>query len=106
LVSYKHCPLGGLIVQPIPIPDKLKPLATEIATLFRELPRLLAEGQEGRFALVRGDTIAGIFDTFEDAYTAGYGRFAPEAFLAQPIDSRDLDRLAPFMAVPPGSVSA
>lgn len=90
----------------LPLPDKLKPLAVEIATLYRELPRLLAEGHEGRLALVKGEAVVSVWNDFEDAYTAGYQQFAPEAFLVQPIDARDLTRLAPYLAATPGSVPA
>ena len=37
----------------IRVPDNLKPLETEILTYMRELPRLLAEGHEGRHVLIK-----------------------------------------------------
>jgi hypothetical protein len=80
-------------IDPSSLPESLRHLHQEIATYRRELPRLLAEGQEGRVALVRGDQIVSIWDTFQDAYQAGRGQFDLEAFLAQPVDSRDLDRI-------------
>jgi hypothetical protein len=95
LVSYPQRLTEDVIVQPVPLSDSLKVLELEIATLFRELPRLPAEDEEGRVALIKCHAVIGIFDTFEDAYTAKYGRHTPEAFLTQPIDSRDLQRLAP-----------
>jgi hypothetical protein len=62
----------------------------EIRTYRRELPRLLAEGQEGRFALIKGDEVVSVWDTFDDAYQAGRERFGMEAFIAQPIEVRYL----------------
>ena len=68
----------------------------EIKTYFRELPRLLDDGHEGRVVLIKGDQVLSIWDTTADAYQAGRERFPlGEAFLTQPIDSRDLTRPYP-----------
>jgi hypothetical protein len=79
------------------LPPSLRPLANEICTYLRELPRLLAEGKEGRFVLINGDQVLSVWDTFGDALQAGSDHLllAGEAFLAQPIDSRDLTRPFP-----------
>ena len=61
----------------IPDPPSDNVLAQEWMTYRREMPRLLAEGQEGRFVLIKGDTLHGIWDKFWDAVAAGrklYGR--------------------------------
>lgn len=71
------------------------PLESEIAAYRRELPNLLADGHAGRFALIRGDQLAGVWDTFDDACQAGHDRFGLEPFLAQPIDASDLTRPFP-----------
>ena len=74
----------------------LDAIRTEIRTYFRELPRLLEEGHEGRVVLIKGDQVVSVWDTFGDAYQAGRDRFGFGAtFLAQPIDSRDLTRPYP-----------
>lgn len=71
-------------------------LRHEIRTYRRELPRLLAEGHEGHYVLIKGNEVLSIWDTFDDACQAGGERFAlGEHFLAQPIDSRDLTRPFP-----------
>ncbi len=44
-------------------------LATELATYQRLLPTLLAE--QGRWALIKGQSHAGTFDTYRDAITIG-----------------------------------
>jgi hypothetical protein len=78
------------------MPDSLRPLIQEIITYRRELPRLLAEGHEGRVALIKGDQVLSIWDTLDDAYQAARQRFAlGQAFLTQPIDERDLQRVFP-----------
>ena len=48
-------------------------LDCELATYQRELPRLLAE--QGRFVLIKGDQVAGVFDIEDDALEAGYDWF-------------------------------
>jgi hypothetical protein len=78
------------------LPDNLKPLEREIGTYYRELPRLIAEGHEGRYTLIRGEELLSIWDTLEEAATAGHDRFGFERFMTQKIRSRDLEHLAPY----------
>lgn len=53
---------------------------------LRELPRLLAEGQRGRFVLLANGKIVDIFAEERAAHDEGCRRFPPEiAFLVQPI---------------------
>jgi hypothetical protein len=78
-----------------PLDRGLLALRREIATYRRELPRLLAEGQEGRYVLIKDDQLISISDTFDDACQAGHERYGLGPFLAQPIDPRDLTRVFP-----------
>jgi len=57
------------------------PLAVEWETFRRELPRLLADGLAGAYALVVGSVVVGTFDTFAGAVAEGRRRF-PERPLA------------------------
>ncbi len=57
--------------------------------LRRELPRLLAEGHEGKFALVKGHALVGLYPTDEEATRAGYAKFLPEGFLVQEIRAEE-----------------
>jgi hypothetical protein len=69
--------------QPMPLPD-MQPgsvIEQEWNTFRRERPRLLAEGHEGQWVLVKGDTIIGIWDTRREACRQGYKRYLREAFL-------------------------
>ncbi len=78
-------------VAPAELPDDLKPVARELAAFLRALPKLLEEGHEGRHALVKGDEVLSLWDTFEDGYQAGCERFGwGVQFLVQPIDPRFL----------------
>src|SRR5438876_422046 len=45
-------------------------LAVELATFERELPRLLAEGEQDRWVVIRGTDIVTICDTFDEAIQA------------------------------------
>lgn len=72
-------------------------LKQEIDTYNRHLSELLA--QQGKFVLIKGTEIAGTFDSYQDALTAGYQRFKLDSFLVKQINpaervayfSRDLN---------------
>ncbi len=69
-------------------------LERELASYRRELPRLLEEGESGRFAVIEGDAVLSTWDTYRDALQYGYERFGDHPFMVQRIDPRDGDRLA------------
>jgi len=56
----------------------------ELTTYEREKERLLS-ASEGKYVVIRGDTIAGVWDTYEDALRAGYRQFGLEPFLVKQI---------------------
>jgi hypothetical protein len=88
---------------PVPVYglEALRTVRLEIIAFRRELPRLLDEGHEGRVALVHGDEVHSLWDTFADAYQAGRLQFGMQPFLAQPIETRDLDYAFPEEFEPP-----
>jgi hypothetical protein len=49
------------------------------------LPRLLAEGEEGRWVLLKGSEVISTWDTFNDAIQVGYNRFGEAPFLVQQV---------------------
>jgi hypothetical protein len=51
------------------------PSAREWSVYLRELPRWLAEGQEGRFVLLRDGEVIGLWDTWREAVDTGRQRF-------------------------------
>lgn len=57
--------------------------ATELAAYDRKLPELL--GDVGRFVLIKGEEVAGIFDTYQDAVSVGYERFKLDRFFVKQI---------------------
>jgi hypothetical protein len=86
--SFMNAPTQ--LLPPIKLPPAVQPVKRELQTFFRELPRLLEEGQEGRFALIKGDEIVSIWDTNRDAAQAGHERFGLEPFITPQIRAREL----------------
>ncbi len=62
-------------------------LEKEQAAYARELPNLLAS--DGKFVVIHGDDIAGIFDTYHDALKIGYERFKLEPFFVKQIKAME-----------------
>jgi hypothetical protein len=64
------------------------PLKVEWELFRRERPRLLAEGHEGRWVLVKGQELVGVFDTWEEAGRVGVQKFGVVSMLVQQICRR------------------
>jgi hypothetical protein len=60
-------------------------LEKEIETYKKKLPELKAE--EGKFVLIRGDTLVGVFTSYQDAVKEGYEKFKLEPFLIRKIQA-------------------
>jgi hypothetical protein len=58
-------------------------LKTELETYEQNKENLL--GKEGKFVLIHGKEIAGLWDTYEDALQAGYQQFGMKPFLVKQI---------------------
>jgi hypothetical protein len=56
------------------------PTYREYQTFRRELPRLLAAGREGEWALIKGDEIVGLFATLDEGQRAGLERYLLKPF--------------------------
>jgi hypothetical protein len=69
-------------------------LEPQLRTYYRNLPSLLAEQSQGRFAVVGRDRVSGTWDTYRDAMQHGLESFGPGEFLVQRIDPRLMDMLA------------
>lgn len=55
----------------------------ELATYAAKFPEL--QQQSGKFVLIKGDNVEGIFDSYADALKFGYEKFKLEAFLVRQI---------------------
>ncbi len=66
---------------------KLSPLspgsrfATEYEVYRREVGRFLAEGREGQFVLIGGETVMGFWPTFQEGIAEGRRRGLAEPFV-------------------------
>ena len=58
-------------------------LEKELQTYWAKLPEWTAE--EGKYVLIKGDDVIGLFTAYEDAIKAGYDRFHLEPFLVKQI---------------------
>ena len=65
------------------------PLYHEWNTYRREVGRLLAEGNAGRYVLIKGERIVGVWETRPEAVAAGYKHFLGAPFLVHPIQERE-----------------
>jgi hypothetical protein len=62
----------------------------------REVGRLLAEGHEGKFVLIKGEAVIGFYDTWEAAYRAGVERYLRQGFMVHQVRSREPLLRLPF----------
>jgi hypothetical protein len=60
-------------------------LERELQTYKAKLPELVAD--EGKFALIHGESVVEVYGTYEDAIKAGYEKFKLEPFLVKQIQS-------------------
>ena len=68
-------------------------LEQELETFRRELSRLLADPvARGTFALVQGETVVGLYPTFEAALAAGYDRIGLVPFLVKEVTDHEEPR--------------
>jgi hypothetical protein len=64
-------------------------LGREWNTYRRQVGRLLSEGRAGRFVLIKGEEILGIWDTHDEAATVGYQRFPGQPFFVHAIRAEE-----------------
>jgi hypothetical protein len=72
----------------------------DVLSWYQALPRLLAEGEEGRYALMYDGQVVSIWDTLGDAIQAGLEKFGVDdhRFSAPCVKQRELDKLKMFLA--------
>lgn len=61
------------------------PLAKELETYKTLLPSLTKE--EGKFALIHGEELVGVYEGYQDALLIGYERFGVNPFLVKKISA-------------------
>ncbi len=78
----------GLVTDEAPVEPQFFGLEKEVETYRRELPKLLTD--EGKFVLIQGDQVSGIFGTRDKALQAGYGNFGfSSPFLVKQIQAEE-----------------
>src|SRR5437588_6623491 len=60
-------------------------LCAEWNTYRRQIAHLLADGLEGRYVLIKGDEVIGIYESWQAAREAGLKRFLQEPFFVHAI---------------------
>jgi hypothetical protein len=68
------------------------PIATEWNFYRRQVARLLAEGHEGRWVLIQGEQIVGIWDTLEQANEG-------QASLSEPVVVKQILKREPLLRI-------
>jgi hypothetical protein len=61
----------------------------EWTTYCREVGRWLAEGHEGKWVLIKGETVLGLYDTRQAARAEGLRRYLMESFLVHQIQTEE-----------------
>ena len=82
------------------LPPEFQPFLTEITAFYHHLPRLLEEGEGGRFAVLRGDKVDSVWDTGRDARQHGYRTYDDGRFLTAKIDPEFLEVFSPHFRAP------
>ncbi len=71
-------------------------LTTELETYRRVLPDLLADSANvGKYVLIHGETVAGIYPSLGTGLDAGYAQFDPAPFLVKKIVAQSESKKAP-----------
>jgi hypothetical protein len=87
-------------------PENIRPIATGLNAFLREVPRLVDEGEEGRYALIDSGRFLGTWGTYSDALKAGYEKFGADGqFIVQKIDRRKYEQFMTLLDPPPGKTS-
>ena len=80
-----HPGVCGPNIEEVPDIPQREPFAEEWRAFKREAPRLVSEGKAGKFAVLKGDDLVGVWDTLSDADLAGRRQFGGAPFLVQEI---------------------
>jgi hypothetical protein len=78
-------PHASIPYSQLPAAEPSSRIAEEWETYRREIGRLLVEGHEGRFVVIKGGQVVGLFDACDEARTFGARRFLLEPYLIQQV---------------------
>jgi len=74
--------------------EEQKRMMDYLSAYRKELPRLLGEGEAGRFAVIKGHEVVHVWDTADDAIQAGTLLIGTDQFAVYQVKPQDVDRLA------------
>jgi hypothetical protein len=80
----------------LPPAEPGSPLAAEWETYRREIGRLLGEGREGQFVLIKGEEIIGVFDTWDEARRIGLEKYLMQPHMVHPVLAQEPVIRGPF----------
>ena len=83
----------GSSFQNLPVEEQRR-LIGYLHVYRKELPRLLKEGEAGRFAVIKDQEVVHVWDTTDDAMQAATLLIGPGQFAVYQVKDKDVDRLA------------
>jgi len=83
----------GSSFQNLPVEEQRR-LIGYLHVYLKELPRLLEEGEAGRFAVIKDHEVVHVWDTADDAMQAATLLIGPGQFAVYQVKDKDVDRLA------------
>jgi hypothetical protein len=79
----------GIPYTDLPPASPDSPLADEWDTYRQEVGRLLSEGKQGQFVLIKRRQVVGLYATEREALAHGYQMFPCQAFLVHQVRERE-----------------
>lgn len=75
-------------------------LERELETFRNKLPELLQQGSKGKYVLIHGDIVSGVWDSWQEAARMGYEQFGIDPFLVKEITDEEKYLYVPRNVVP------
>lgn len=73
-------------------------LEKELATYNQKLPEF--KGSEGKFVVIHGDDVLGIYSTYDDAIKEGYSKLGLKPFLVKQVNTLEQIQFISRFAAP------
>lgn len=84
-----------------PFPEIWRPIERELLAYYRDMPRLLREGGQNKYVVVRGDECVKVWDTYGEATEYAHDTFRDGKFIIQPIDQKLMLHLSDYLESAP-----
>jgi hypothetical protein len=80
-----------------PFPEVWRPIERELRAYYREMPRLLREGGQNKFVVVRGEETDKVWDTYGEATEYAHETYRDGKFIIQPINKKLMIQLSDYL---------